>query len=95
MTRSKPLIYLQLKITKKLFITADLPNSAVLGEDVCFTVLAYNLLDESVEAWITLKKNASGFRNVLVSQDMNKPSVVMQAYKSVRAKTELGTVSRI
>ena len=84
---------MQLKDTKKLFITAELPDSAVLGEDVCFTVLAYNLLQDPVEAWITLKKNASGFQNVLVSQDVKEPSVVTQAYKSVRAKTGLGTVS--
>ena len=84
---------MQLKDTKKLFITAELPDSAVLGEDVCFTALVYNLLQDPVEAWISLKKNASGFQNVLVSQDVREPSVVTQAYKSVRAKTGLGTVS--
>ena len=46
-----------------------------------------------MKAWITLKKNASGFQNVLVSQDVREPSVVTQAYKSVRAKMGLGTVS--
>ena len=84
---------MQLKDTKKLFITAELPHTAVLGEDVCFTALAYNLLQDPVMAWITLKKNASGFQNVLVSQDVREPSVVTQAYKSVRAKMGLGTVS--
>ena len=44
----------QLLTVKRLFVTLDLPYSAVRGEDVCFTALTFNRYPEAVNVSVVM-----------------------------------------
>nr|KAG5706244.1 hypothetical protein BaRGS_019571 [Batillaria attramentaria] len=82
---------LKLVTVRRLFVTLDLPFSAVRGEDVCITAQVVNNYAEHVQAWLMLEKNETGFQNTLITRkSLNDPDSATEIRQSTYHTYYLG-----
>ncbi|KAL8599754.1 hypothetical protein ACOMHN_042519 [Nucella lapillus] len=78
---------------KRLFVTLDLPYSAVRGETVCFKALTFNNYPTAVNVSITLAENCSAFQSVFVKPDPYNPKDVIEVKESRTVTKQLGMLA--